>query len=137
MPKNTQDPFDVLRKAGTNGANYDLDTEDIIARLIAWQSRCEFQVTGAEGDTLDLVFTSLPKDLDAFVAELYDFCPDLVDQGTGCVVEMIESMEEAEQEIPEELKKLIEGVDLEDPNYGIELLKRELVAKMQIQFWWD
>ena len=95
MPKNpTPDPFDEIRKAGTNGANYDLDTDAIIERLTKWQALCSFIVANAQGDRVDITFTTLPKDMDAFARDLYDFCPDLVDQGTGCVHEMVEMMEE-------------------------------------------
>ena len=38
----THDPFNAIREAGTNGANYVLDTPDIIDRLIQWQSLCSF-----------------------------------------------------------------------------------------------
>jgi hypothetical protein len=33
------DKYQSLRDAGTNGANYDLDTDDVIAHLQAWDSK--------------------------------------------------------------------------------------------------
>ena len=126
MPKNpTTDPFDEIRKAGTNGANYDLDTDAIIERLTKWQSLCSFTAANAKGDAVDITFTTLPKDMDAFVRDLYEFCPDLVDQGTGYVHEMVEMMEETGEELEPEMKELIKGVDFSDENYGLEILKRE------------
>jgi hypothetical protein len=71
--------------------------------------------------------------MDAFVRDVYDFCPDLVDQGTGCVAEMIEEM----GEVPPEMQKLVEGVNLEDEDYGLEILKREIQMRKNVTLWWD
>jgi hypothetical protein len=131
------DPFALIREAGTNAGNYDLDTEDIINRLKQWQSLCSFTVKSAGFDRVDIEFATLPADMDAFAQDLYDFCPDLVDQGTGCVSEMIESMEEMGEELSPRVQKLIEGVDFEDENYGVEILKREVQEGMSVQLWWD
>jgi hypothetical protein len=123
----THDPFNAIREAGTNGANYVLDTPDIIDRLIQWQSLCSFEVKEAGGDTVDIEFKTLPRDMDAFVRDLYDFC----------VHEMVDAMEEMGEEISPEMQKIIEGVDFSDENYGLEILKRELEAKKSVQLWWD
>ena len=37
---------------------------------------------------------------------------------------------------PEE-KELIEGVDFEDEDYGLEILKRELQRDQKVMLWWD
>ena len=75
--------------------------------------------------------------MDAFVRDLYEFCPDLVDQGTGCVHEMVEAMEETGEELNPEMKALIEGVDFSDENYGLEILKREIQRTPSVTLWWD
>lgn len=131
--ESTKDQFDLIREAETDAANYDLDTDAIIARLQQWQKLCQFQVVSADYDTVEIKFDTLPADMDAFVKELYEFCPDLMDQGTGCVAEMIEEMDE----VPPQLQKLIEGVDFEDENYGLEILKREIQQQMGVSLWWD
>jgi hypothetical protein len=137
MATTNSDPFALVRSAETGAPNFDLNTEDIIAHLTEWQKLCSFEVTGAERDTVEIKFNTLPQDMDAFVADLYEFCPDLVDQGTGCMQEIIESMEEMGREIPPATQKLIEGVDFDDENYGLEILKRELQAKKSVTLWWD
>ncbi len=131
------DPFALAREAGAAGPNYDLDTDAIIERLTKWQSLCSFNVTGAKHDTVEIEFSTLPADMDAFVRDLYEFCPDLVDQGTGCVHEMVETMEETGEELSPQLATLIEGVDFEDEDYGLEILKRELQQKKAVSLWWD
>lgn len=135
--KSSDDSFVAIREAATGGPNYDLDTNAIIERLTKWQSLCNFTVTGAGRDTVDIEFKTFPEDMDAFVKDLEEFCPDLVAQGTGCMHEMLEAMEEMGEEITPELQQLIEGVDFSDENYGLEILKRELLQKKGVQLWWD
>ena len=77
--------YDILREVQTDGANYDILTDDIIEKLKEWEKQCEFEIVGAGGDWLEARFVKMPRDLDTFVAEVYEFCPDVVDQGTGTV----------------------------------------------------
>jgi hypothetical protein len=128
-----EDQFGIIRQAGTGAPNFDMDTEAIIARLQQWQTLCKFKITAAGHDTVNIKFDTLPADMGAFAEDVYDFCPDLVDQGTGCVREMVEEMDE----VPPNMLKLIEGIDFEDENYGIEILKREIEQRKELQLWWD
>jgi hypothetical protein len=136
QPQN-KDDFSLIREQHTSAPNFDLDTEAIIAELRRWKSLCSFRVTDAEGDRASIEFDTLPADMDAFVKELYAFCPDLVDQGTGCVAEMVEMADEMGEELPPGMKELIDGVDLSDENYGLEILKRELQRGKKVMLWWD
>jgi hypothetical protein len=133
----TNDPFAAVREAFTSAPNFEIDNAAIIDRLTQWQSLCSFVVKSAEGDRIEIEFTTLPKDMDAFVRDLYEFCPDLVDQGTGCVHEMIEMAEEMGEELDPAMTKLIEGIDFNDENYGLEILKREIEQRKDIVLWWD
>ena len=133
----TNDPFAAIREAETSAPNFDIDNAEIIDHLKQWQSLCSFVVKEAVGDRIEIEFTTLPNDMDAFARDLYDFCPDVVDQGTGCVHEMLESMEEIGEEIDPDMAKLIEGVDFNDENYGLEILKRQVVQNKAISLWWD
>ena len=74
----TADPFAILRKKETNGDNYDISTDDIIARLTKWQKLCSFQIASADYNLVKLKFDTLPKKLDAFLSDASDLCPDLV-----------------------------------------------------------
>jgi hypothetical protein len=75
-PKN--DRLDAVREAQTDGSNYDLVTEDIIAHLKKWQKLCSFRVLDADYNTIKIKFDTLPKDLDGFCRDACEFCPDLV-----------------------------------------------------------
>ena len=76
--KTEQDIDALLTEAETNGDNYDISTEDIIARLKKWQTISSFQIVGPEMDSVTLAFDRLPDNLEAFVKEAVEFCPDLI-----------------------------------------------------------
>jgi hypothetical protein len=132
-----EEEFAKLRQMETNGANYDLDTEDIIAHLKAWQSLCSFRIVDAKHDTVVVEFESLPADLDAFVRELYEFCPDLVDQGAECLPDLIDEQVKKGRPVPAELESLVEGVDFQNEDFGLEILKRQLQQQPKLTLWWD
>jgi hypothetical protein len=85
--------FDIVRIAASDAVNYDMVTEDLIKRLEAWDKAYGIDIFRAESDTIDLRLLTLPKDLRKFVEEVYDFCPDIVDQGTGTVEALKEDVE--------------------------------------------
>lgn len=131
------DKYAELREKQTNGANCDVSTGDIIDRLRKWDEKCDFTIGGVGFDRVELTITRLPDDLDTFVREIYKICPDTVDQGFGCVGDEIEMYEETGQEIPERLRELVKGVDLEKEDYGLEVMKRSLQKSPRIVLWWD
>lgn len=81
----TDDKFDLLRFEATNGINYDLFCEDIIAKLSTWDKTMGLEFTSVGADFAEAGLTQVPAALPAFADELYKFCPDIVDQGTGSV----------------------------------------------------
>jgi hypothetical protein len=72
------DIFAPLVEADTNGDNYDLSTEDIIAHLKNWQKISSFTISDVDYNQVILNFSTLPKDLDAFIEDAVEFCPDLI-----------------------------------------------------------
>lgn len=78
-----KDQFDILRLSATDGINYDLSTDKIVARLRAWDSQFGIDIWQAETDTVQMKLKSLPTNIESFSKELYEFCPDIVDQGVG------------------------------------------------------
>jgi hypothetical protein len=84
----SNDQLDILRAAGSDGVNFGLTTEEIIAKLKVWDQNYGIDIWQAETDTIQLTFKNLPTDLDAFSREVYTFCPDIVDQGSGNINEI-------------------------------------------------
>jgi hypothetical protein len=140
MPQNTSDPFARIRRVGTGGPNYDLDTEAIITRLTQWQSFCSFRVTRVRRDGLDIEFDSLPKDIDAFIRDLVAFCPDLDGDDVvpaGGLYEIIKHMKEHGEPLTSEMEEFAAGIDFQSENWNLEVLKREIQKKMKVKLWWD
>jgi len=86
------DQFDILRIEETDGINYGLENKDVIAQLQKWNKRFPFQIIGAELDWVEAVFIEVPGNMKGFAKEIYDYCPDVVDQGTGSIEALEDEM---------------------------------------------
>jgi len=134
----TSDPLDIVRVKATSAGNYEMDSKDIVARLQQWQQLCHLNIVGAGHDWVIVVFETLPADLDAFGEEIYEFCPDTIDQHFGCFGDMADAMEEAGEELPAEMIEVMAGLDWNDPDKaGMELLKHSLQQTRSLFLWWD
>ena len=134
------DKFQPLRDHHTNGANCGHSTDDVIARLKAWDEVYGLDVSDAGGDRVRVCFHSLPDDVAGLADEIYRFCPDIVDQHFGCFWIMYEDDDPAD--LPPGVAELIEGVEYDDFDddstaYGLELLRRALEQKRPLPLWWD
>jgi hypothetical protein len=84
--------FDILRVAASDAVNYGMGTEELIKKLVDWDDIYGIDIFQAETDTIQLRLKSLPPDLLAFANEVYEFCPDIVNQGVGSVDELVEAI---------------------------------------------
>ena len=84
----TDDAYDMLRFEATNGANYDIFTEEIITRLKTWDKKYGLKFVGVGFDFVEADYSKTPVDIDRLAEELYEFCPDIVDQGVGSIEEL-------------------------------------------------
>ncbi|MEH7443509.1 DUF4253 domain-containing protein [Bacillus sp. JJ1122] len=93
------DQFDIIKIQQTNGENYDISNIEVIVKLKEWHNRYSFTIIGANHDWVEADFIELPnsKDLKSFAKEIYQFCPDIVDQGTGSLEGLIEELEESKK----------------------------------------
>jgi hypothetical protein len=91
------DQYEILRLMHTDGDDYDISNEDVIERLKDWEKSSPFDIIGADNDWVEIEFKTLPKDLKAFVEEVYDFCPDAVDQGPGSVGGLITEIQQTKR----------------------------------------
>ena len=140
MPQNTSDPFARIRKVGTGGPNYGLATEAIIARLTQWQSLCSFRVTRVRRDGLDIEFDSLPKDMDAFIRDLIKFCPDLDGEDIvpqGGLYQILKYMKDHGEPWTAEMEEFAAGINFDDENWNLDVLKREIQKTKKVKLWWD
>lgn len=75
--------LDIVRYRRTDGINYNLQNKDVVAKLEKWKSKNDLNVLVCGRDWLQFEFKTLPSDLDSFSKDVYQFCPDIVDQGVG------------------------------------------------------
>lgn len=75
----TIDQFDVLHFEQTDGANYLLDTEDIIEKLSELNTQYGVNITGASPGSVEFFLKQIPqgKDADQLGEWLVELCPDL------------------------------------------------------------
>jgi hypothetical protein len=67
-------------------------TDHLVEKLTAYDKQFGIDIFHAETDTIEFRFARLPENLPMFCKDLYQFCPDIVDQGVG-------SLERLEEEI--------------------------------------
>lgn len=128
------DKYRRIQQQQTDAINYDLFTEDIIARLKTWESLCRFSLGDVQPDCVEVEFETLPVDLDAFAREVADFCPDIISQGFEMWKELVA---EGPALIDDDMRELIDGIDFTRSDYGFELLKRSLQRDKTVHLWWD
>lgn len=86
------DPYDILTIMHTNGDDDDLSHEDVMEKLREWGKHCPFEIIGAENDWVEIEFRIMPRDLKAFVEEVYEFSPDAVGEGTANAARLIKEI---------------------------------------------
>lgn len=86
----------LIKAEGTNGINYGLDTNKIIAKLKDWHAKYGISVLSATFESMTVKFKTLPPDLDPLLSEAIAFDPDLNDCG---------SEDQAKEALGEELKR--------------------------------
>ena len=100
----TEDSFDFVRVKATCAPNFDISPDAILEKLQNWKSRFGLTVTGAASDWVAFKFHSIPKEICQFAEEVYDFCPDSVEQGVGLM------KEEEDPEFFSEARALCDGI---------------------------
>lgn len=76
----TRDPYLVVALIQPRAGEHEIGVMEILEFLRRYED-LGWELTGIGYDTVDLEFSRLPPDLDAWCQELYAFCPDLIDQG--------------------------------------------------------
>src|SRR5262249_9472386 len=143
--------------------NYGVSTGAILKRVQSWRGQCYLEIVGAGGAWVGIQFATLPKNVCAFAEEVYEFCPDTVEQGVGLQNEKDhpEKFEAARRlcpnlsakmerklkeqkarfeamEIPPQLRALLKSSGFTTPtDMGIRLLAYELNESKQLFLWWD
>jgi hypothetical protein len=120
---------------GTNGDNYDLDTGAILSRLKDWSGRCELAGLGAGFDWVELRFQSLPINVEEFAEEVYDFCPDTLDQ--GILLPLPENCETLDEDEFQHMETIEDWMDDSSDEQTTSDLANFLRRESRLYLWWD
>jgi len=88
----SHDDYAYLAIVRTDGINYNLEHEAVLARYQQWQTAFDLSLIGAGQDWLEAQFGTPPQDWLTFAEQVYEFCPDVVDQGANDVETLAEEM---------------------------------------------
>jgi len=92
-----RDPYEILRLMGTNGWNYAIGPDSIVAWLRSLERDHAFVLTGMGFDWVEGRFRTPIRDPDALARRFYAFCPDIVDQGTETVEALAQEFVESQR----------------------------------------
>jgi len=90
---NINDGYTLIEKIKTNGAKLQISTNDIIIKLKKWDAEFGIQIIGVGIDYCEAAIHNLEIDYNALANEVYQFCPDVVEQGTETIEALAEEMQ--------------------------------------------
>lgn len=88
----TTNKFDILKSIGTDGINYNINSDSLISIIKEFDNKYSLELIGASGDWCEFIIHKEPKDWTQFAKEVYKVCPDVVDQGTNTINELANEM---------------------------------------------
>jgi len=89
----TSDMYTVMAAMETNGDNYNIGTAGVIAWMKDLQQDQPFVLTGIGFDYMEGHFTGPIKNSKDLARRMYEFCPDIVDQGVGSLDKLAKELE--------------------------------------------
>lgn len=90
----TTDQFQVVAAMGTNGVNYGQLMSDVVAGLHKIHAMAPFRISKVSHDTVEGIFDAPPANPKELAKFLYEFCPDIVDQGVGTIRKLEKSLQQ-------------------------------------------
>lgn len=92
----SDDPYHALAAMGTSGVNCGIGPGYLVEWLQGLEEIQPFVLLGIGHDLVAGRFLSPIVDPEGLAQEMYELCPDIVDQGTGTVEELAESLAESD-----------------------------------------
>jgi hypothetical protein len=89
----TLDKFAVMAAMDTNGDNYEIGTAGVIAWMKELEQAQPYILTGIGFDYMEGHFTSQVTNSLSLAKRMYQFCPDIVDQGVDNVEALAKELE--------------------------------------------
>lgn len=92
-----ENQFDILQFQKTDGGGYDITTNQVIAKLALWDKLFGVNIIGADNSWVLFEIKKMTKDINWFAQELYEFCPDILDQGFGEIENLIGNLKKSNE----------------------------------------
>jgi hypothetical protein len=89
----TTDKYAVMAAMETNGDNYNIGTSGVIAWMKDMEKDHAYVLTGIGFDYMEGHLTLPVKDAKNLAERMYEFCPDIVDQGVGDKDKLVAELE--------------------------------------------
>ncbi|HET9220606.1 MAG TPA: DUF4253 domain-containing protein [Terriglobia bacterium] len=89
----TTDKYAVMAVMETNGDNYNIGTSGVIAWMKDLEKDQPFVLTGIGFDYMEGHLSAPVKDAEGLARRMYEFTPDIVDQGVGSVDKLADELE--------------------------------------------
>lgn len=86
----TQDPFEAVAAMGDQGVNHDITGSQVLQFFRKYPA----VITDVDNSTIVGRFHPVPGDLEALAIEMYNLCPDTIDQGVGTLPALVNSLAE-------------------------------------------
>jgi len=84
------DQLELIKFVGTEPVNYGLSNKDVVDWFRKKQSEFDFDIIVADFSRIETKLKSDPKSYEKLGKEIYEFCPDVIDQGHSDMNELIE-----------------------------------------------
>lgn len=94
---NTKDDLEYLKIIKTDGLNYDITSEEVLKRYVLWKTKYDLKLLGAGHDWLEAEILATDVNWKELAHEVYEFCPDIVEQGSGDVKSLQAEMKRAKR----------------------------------------
>jgi Domain of unknown function (DUF4253) len=75
--------FEILEFQKTESANFEISTADIIEKFKTWDYFYGVNIIGAGSYWILFEKNKRIRNIDSFAEELFEFCPDIINQGFG------------------------------------------------------
>lgn len=79
----------------TNGANWDLNPSDVVSWLEKLEKKQPFELSNITRDRLEGAFQTPIAEPERLAQSMYQFCPDIVDQGCGSLEVLVQELKKA------------------------------------------
>lgn len=86
------DELEIISWRKTDGINYDHDNTDVVKRFKKWKEQNDFWVVALGLDFIQIEFKKKIKNPELFAKEMYEYCPDAIEQGTGDMKTLVQGI---------------------------------------------